>query len=68
MDAAFMDKIMTKIIPLSWRFALNKRMYKTEYQKSCKILVSKDIHSSGRKKFICCIKFINIKPDSWQWL
>jgi len=26
-DAAFMDKIMTKIIPLSWRFAMNKRMY-----------------------------------------
>jgi len=28
MDAAFVDKIMTKIIPLSWRFAMNKRMYK----------------------------------------
>jgi NAD(P)-dependent dehydrogenase (short-subunit alcohol dehydrogenase family) len=27
-DAAFMDKIMTKFIPLSWRFALNKMMYK----------------------------------------
>ncbi len=28
LDAAFMDKIMTKIIPLSWRFAMNKSMYR----------------------------------------
>ena len=28
LDAAFMDNIMTKIIPLSWRFALNRKVYK----------------------------------------
>jgi NAD(P)-dependent dehydrogenase (short-subunit alcohol dehydrogenase family) len=33
MDAAFMDKVMTKIIPLSWRFAMNKHMYKLNMKK-----------------------------------
>jgi NAD(P)-dependent dehydrogenase (short-subunit alcohol dehydrogenase family) len=28
LDAAFMDNIMTKIIPLRWRFALNRKVYK----------------------------------------
>jgi hypothetical protein len=28
MDAVFMDKIMTKIIPFSWRVAMNKRLFK----------------------------------------
>jgi len=28
LDAAFVDKIMTRMIPMSWRFALNKSMYK----------------------------------------
>jgi NAD(P)-dependent dehydrogenase (short-subunit alcohol dehydrogenase family) len=47
MDAAFMDKIMTKIIPLSWRFALNKSMYKLNINKSCKGFISKGISSIG---------------------
>jgi NAD(P)-dependent dehydrogenase (short-subunit alcohol dehydrogenase family) len=34
MDAAFMDKIMTKFIPLSWRFALNKTVYKLNMKNS----------------------------------
>ena len=37
MDAAFMDKIMTKIIPLSWRFAMNKAMYKLNMKNPAKI-------------------------------
>jgi putative transposase len=28
MDAVFMDKIMTKVIPFSWRVAMNKRLFK----------------------------------------
>jgi NAD(P)-dependent dehydrogenase (short-subunit alcohol dehydrogenase family) len=28
MDAVFMDKIMTKIIPFGWRVAMNKRLFK----------------------------------------
>jgi NAD(P)-dependent dehydrogenase (short-subunit alcohol dehydrogenase family) len=28
MDAVFMDKIMTKIIPFSWRVAMNKRLFR----------------------------------------
>lgn len=35
-DAAFMDNIMTKIIPLSWRFALNKSMYKLNMKNPAK--------------------------------
>ncbi len=38
MDAAFMDKIMTKFIPLSWRFAMNKRMYKLNIKNPAKAL------------------------------
>jgi len=38
MDAAFMDNIMTKFIPLSWRFALNKRMYKLNIKNPAKAL------------------------------
>ena len=41
MDAAFMDKIMTKIIPLSWRFALNKSMYKLNIKNPAKALFQK---------------------------
>ncbi len=37
MDAAFMDKVMTKIIPLSWRFALNKSMYKLNMKNPAKV-------------------------------
>jgi NAD(P)-dependent dehydrogenase (short-subunit alcohol dehydrogenase family) len=37
-DAAFMDKIMTKIIPLSWRFAMNKAMYKLNMKNPAKSL------------------------------
>lgn len=36
LDAAFMDNIMTRIIPLSWRFALNKSMYKLNMQKTAR--------------------------------
>jgi hypothetical protein len=41
MDAAFMDKIMTKIIPLSWRFAMNKSMYKLNIKNPAKALSQK---------------------------
>ncbi len=37
-DAAFMDKIMTKIIPLNWRFAMNKKMYRLNIQNPAKAL------------------------------
>jgi NAD(P)-dependent dehydrogenase (short-subunit alcohol dehydrogenase family) len=37
-DAAFMDNIMTKFVPLSWRFALNKRMYKLNINNPAKAL------------------------------
>jgi NAD(P)-dependent dehydrogenase (short-subunit alcohol dehydrogenase family) len=33
-DAAFMDNIMTKVIPLTWRFALNRSMYKLNMPKT----------------------------------
>ncbi|MEI9933926.1 MAG: SDR family NAD(P)-dependent oxidoreductase [Ferruginibacter sp.] len=38
MDAAFMDKIMTKVIPLSWRFAMNKSVYKLNIKNPAKAL------------------------------
>jgi NAD(P)-dependent dehydrogenase (short-subunit alcohol dehydrogenase family) len=38
MDAVFMDKIMTKIIPLSWRFAMNKKMYQLNKKNPAKAL------------------------------
>jgi len=50
MDAAFIDKIMTKIIPLSWRFALNKRMYKLNIKNPAKILSQKVLSQTGDKK------------------
>lgn len=34
LDAALVDKIMTRIIPLSWRFAMNKSMYKLNMKKT----------------------------------
>lgn len=40
-DAAFMDKVMAKFIPLSWRFVLNKRMYKLNMMNPAKA-VSQD--------------------------
>ena len=49
MDAAFMDKIMTKIIPLSWRFALNKSMYKLNMKNPAKALSQKEFSQSGDK-------------------
>jgi hypothetical protein len=36
MDAAFMDNVMTKIIPLSWRFAMNKSIYKLNIKNPAK--------------------------------
>jgi hypothetical protein len=50
MDAAFMDNIMTKIIPLSWRFALNKRMYKLNMKNPAKSLSPKEFSPTGDKK------------------
>lgn len=50
MDAAFMDKIMTKIIPLSWRFALNKRMYKLNMKNPAKGLSQNAFSQTGDKK------------------
>lgn len=41
MDAIIMDKIMTKIIPLSWRFAMNKAMYKLNMKNPAKTLSQK---------------------------
>jgi NAD(P)-dependent dehydrogenase (short-subunit alcohol dehydrogenase family) len=41
MDSAFMDNIMTKFIPLSWRFALNKSMYKLNVKNQAKTLPQK---------------------------
>src|SRR6201986_399903 len=41
MDAAFMDNIMTKFIPLSWRFGMNKRMYKLNIQNTAKTISQK---------------------------
>ena len=50
MDALFMDKIMTKIIPLSWRFALNKRMYKLNGRNPAKALPNgTSIQAQGHK-------------------
>jgi len=51
LDAAFMDKIMTKIIPLSWRFALNKRMYKLNIKNPAKALSQKELIQIGDKKY-----------------
>ncbi|MES1221410.1 MAG: SDR family NAD(P)-dependent oxidoreductase [Bacteroidota bacterium] len=42
LDAAFMDNIMTKLIPISWRFALNKRMYKLNMKNPAKTLYQKN--------------------------
>lgn len=39
MDATFMDKIMTRFIPLSWRFALNKSMYKLNIKNPAKAFI-----------------------------
>jgi NAD(P)-dependent dehydrogenase (short-subunit alcohol dehydrogenase family) len=51
MDAVFMDKIMTKFIPLSWRFALNKTVYKLNIKNMVKALSQKEsIQSQGKKK------------------
>ena len=50
MDAAFMDKIMTKIIPLRWRFALNKRMYKLNMENPAKTQHQKDAGQLENKK------------------
>jgi len=54
MDAAFMDKIMTKVIPLSWRFALNKRMYKLNIKNPAKTLLSQvtSIQLGDKKSFV----------------
>ena len=41
MDAVIMDKIMTKIIPLNWRFAMNKAMYKLNMKNPAKALLQK---------------------------
>jgi len=49
MDAAFMDKIMTKIIPLSWRFALNKSIYKMNMKNPARDLPQKASIQSGDK-------------------
>ncbi len=50
MDAAFMDKIMTKFIPLSWRFALNKSVYKLNIRNPAKALSQKESIQSDSKK------------------
>ncbi len=50
MDAAFMDKIMTKVIPLSWRFAMNKSVYKLNIKNSAKAFSQKASIQSGDKK------------------
>jgi|GEM_PF-963926 len=50
MDAAFMDKVMTKIIPMSWRFALNKSMYKLNMKNPAKGLSQKEFSQSTDKK------------------
>lgn len=50
MDAAFMDKIMTKIIPLSWRFALNKSMYKLNMKNPAKVLSQNAFSQTGDRK------------------
>lgn len=36
MDAVFMDRIMTRFIPLGWRFAMNKSMYKLNIKNPAK--------------------------------
>ncbi|MEJ0101870.1 MAG: SDR family NAD(P)-dependent oxidoreductase [Bacteroidota bacterium] len=52
MDAAFMDKIMTKFIPLSWRFALNKSVYKLNMKNPAKVLSQKtSIQSEDKNCF-----------------
>ena len=52
MDAAFMDKIMTKIIPLSWRFAMIKRMFKLNIKNPAKGLTEMtSIQLEDRKSF-----------------
>ena len=50
MDAAFMDKIMTKIIPLSWRFGMNKRMYKLNIKNPAKTISQKAFIQSESEK------------------
>lgn len=50
MDAAFMDKIMAKIIPLSWRFALNKRMYRLNMKNPAKALLQASYMQPDNKK------------------
>lgn len=51
-DAAFMDNIMTKIIPLNWRFALNKRMYKLNMKNPEKSWYQKDFNPlDGKNSF-----------------
>jgi NAD(P)-dependent dehydrogenase (short-subunit alcohol dehydrogenase family) len=50
MDAAFMDKIMTKIIPLSWRFGMNKRMYKLNIKNPAKTISQKALIQSESEK------------------
>jgi len=52
LDAAFMDKIMAKIIPLSWRFAMNKRMYKLNIKTPAKVVSSmKSVQSGDNKSY-----------------
>lgn len=49
MDAAFMDKVMTKFIPLSWRFALNKHVYRLNIKNVAKnVYQKKSIDSQGK--------------------
>ncbi|HSZ32564.1 MAG TPA: SDR family NAD(P)-dependent oxidoreductase [Puia sp.] len=52
MDAAFMDKIMTKFIPLSWRFALNKTVYKLNMKNSAKDFSRRDLGQMNKKNAV----------------
>jgi len=52
MDAVFMDKVMTKIIPLSWRFALNKSLYKLNVKNTANIFSQKNPVESEQKNSI----------------
>lgn len=49
LDAIFMDKIMTKIIPLSWRFAMNKYIYKLNRKNPAKAFSQKASIPPGGK-------------------
>ncbi|HVY74301.1 MAG TPA: SDR family NAD(P)-dependent oxidoreductase [Puia sp.] len=46
LDSLFMDKIMTKLIPLSWRFALNKKVYKLNMKNPAKEISQKNFEQA----------------------